>query len=156
MVTPALGREEHLETRAFLTGEEAEQVGFDTATGSLERYAPVARYLERLPDDGRIVVDASGWAVGSQTSPDLLKRLVLSHDSRFEAAVSAPRTQGVSFFLVPDPSKTPNDRVVQRWPSLWSGEEPGFELIKSFPETPSGWRLYEVAEKVTNERRAEI
>ena len=147
MVTPALGREEHLETRGFLTGEDAEQIGFDTATGSLERYDPAARYLEGLPDDGRIVVDASGWAVGSQTSPDLLKRLVLSHDSQFGAAVSAPRTQGVSYFLVPDPSKTPTDRVVQRWPSLWSGEEPGFELIKSFPKTPPGWRLYEVAEK---------
>jgi hypothetical protein len=156
MTNPALGVEEHLVARGFVTGRDAEQVGFDTTTGSIEQNSPVARYLNELPDESRVVLDtSSGWSVAIQASPSRLENLILSHDFRFRAAVEKPRAYGVSYFLVPKPSGAPNDFIAARRPALWSGGEPGFELVKSFPETPSGWRLYKVVEQPEKERKTD-
>ncbi len=106
----------------------------------------MARYLDGLPNDARIVLDTRGWSIGAQVAPSRLEDLFLIHDFRFRAAVGNPEAHGVSYFLVPNPSEAPNDLIVQSRPSLWVGEEPGFELVKSFPETPEEWRVYKVVE----------
>ena len=90
-----------------------------------------------------------------QASPSRLENLILSHDFRFRAAVAKPRSYGVSCLLVPRPSGAPSDFIVVRRPALWVGGESDFELVKSFPETPSKWRLYKVVEQLARERRTD-
>jgi hypothetical protein len=154
MANPALGVEEHLVVRGLVTGKDAEQVSFDTTTGSIEQNTSVARYLNELPDDSKVVLDtSSGWSVAVQASPSQLENLILSHDFRFRATVEKPRSYGVSHFLVPRPSAAPSDFIVVRWPALWLGGESDFALVKSFPETPSEWRLYKVVEQPAREGR---
>jgi hypothetical protein len=87
-----------------------------------------------------------GWAVAAQVSPDTVKNnLITTHDSDFKAAVRKPRAHEVTHFLVPDPERYPNALIADRWPNLYAGNQPGFELVKEFPKTPEKWRLYEVA-----------
>jgi hypothetical protein len=144
MAKPDLGRDENPEVRALVTGKDAREVGFDAGTGSMTQATSVARYLNELPEEGRVALDTAGWSIAAQASPKGLKNLILIHDSRFREAVSDPKAYDTAYLLVPNPSKAPNDFIVQRWPSLWSDGGPGFELVESFPETPEEWRLYKV------------
>jgi hypothetical protein len=144
MANPDLGRDENPEVRALVTGKDAREVSFDAGTGSMTRATEVARYLNELPEDSRVALDTAGWSIAAQVSPKRLKNLTLIHDSRFREAVSDPNAYDTAYLLVPNPSKAPNDFIVQRWPSLWSDGGPGFELVESFPETPEEWRLYKV------------
>jgi hypothetical protein len=61
----------------------------------------------------------------------------------------------VTYLLVPRPSGAPSDFIVVRRPALWLGGESDFELVKSFPETPSKWRLYKVVEQPAREGRTD-
>jgi hypothetical protein len=106
-----------------------------------------------MPEDSQVIVDyLKGWAIANQVSPGYLKNvLVLTADLRFEGAVRDPGAYGVSHLLVPNPAAAPNDRVASSYPDLWTGDQLGFELVESFPDTPQEWRLYEVVAPGTGE-----
>jgi hypothetical protein len=153
MADSRTGQEENREVLALVRNENAAQVGFDTAAKTLVLDAPVARYLNSMPEDSQVIVDyVKGWAIANQLSPAYLKNiLILTADLRFEGALRDPGAYGVSHLLVPNPAAAPNDRVVSSYPRLWTGDEPGFELVESFPDTPQEWRLYKVVAPGTGE-----
>ena len=153
MADPRTGQEENREVLALVRNENAAQVGFDTAAKTLVLDAPVARYLNSMPEDTQVIVDyLKGWAITNQVFPGYLKNvLILTADFRFESAIRDPRAYGISHVLVPNPAAAPNDRVVSSYPHLWTGDEPGFELVESFPDTLQEWRLYKVVAPGTGE-----
>jgi hypothetical protein len=81
----------------------------------------------------------------AQASPKRLhSTLILTTDARFRRVVGDPRSGALDYLLVPNPEVSSRDLVVQRYPRLWEGGEPGFERVKSFPDTSRQWRLYRV------------
>ena len=147
MVTPALGQEEHGEVQSLLTGETATQTSFGAWQPEVQ---PVARYLESdiFPKGQVVAVDPyQGFAVAAQTQPEHLRRfvvLVLNGDGRFGRMLRDPSRYHITYFLVPNPAKAPLDVIARAYPGLWIGNEAGFVLVKSFPNTPQEWRLYKV------------
>jgi hypothetical protein len=156
MATPTLGYEEHWQIRSVVTGRGASQAqSFNPETGKIEGFAdwlnelaPVATYLKKdvLSDRKVVALDAfQGGAIAAQMPPEYLRKLlILTPDRRFKYVIRDPKKYGVSYFLVPDPKRVPQDALVQAHPGLWSGDTPGFSLNKSFPETPQRWRLYKI------------
>jgi hypothetical protein len=153
MANPSMGQEENREVQGLIKGENAAQIGFDTTAKTMTLDAPVAQYVNSLPKDSQVVVDnLKGWTIAPQVSPQYLKNvLLLTPDLRFKGAVQDPRAYGISHFLVPNPATAPNDQLVSTYPDLWAGDEPGFELAKSFPDTPQEWRLYRIVSPGTGE-----
>jgi hypothetical protein len=148
MSDPELGQEEHIVVQSLLTGQSAQQLGFDNP---LDLTASVANYLKEdlLPEDDQatVAVDAyQGWSVTAQMPPEYLGRFVTTSDRRFRAILRDPLEHSVSYLLIPKPEKVPQDEIVRIHPKLWAGDELGFELVKEFPETHQEWRLYKVVE----------
>lgn len=146
MANPSLGQDEHYEVRALVSGQDASETGF---TNYLADAAPVVRYLEEkvMPEGYVVAADATqGWPIAAQMPPRYLSNLLmLTPDRRFLQAVRAPQKYHVSYLLVPDPKKYPNDLINTTYPRLWEGKEPGFRLAAKFPRTMQGWRLYRLA-----------
>jgi hypothetical protein len=148
MADPLRGQEENHVVYGVLTGKDATEAGFTRAAGPLTLRTEVASYLDGMPEGSLVaaVDSTNGWAIAAQVSPDTLKNnLITTHDSDFEATVRKPRAHEVTHLLVPNPERYPNDLIADRWPNLYTGNQPGFELVKEFSETPEKWRLYEVA-----------
>jgi hypothetical protein len=147
MADPLLGQEENHVVYGVLTGKDATEAGYTQAAESLTLQTEVASYLDGLPEGSLVTLDSvRGWAVAAQVSPDTLKNnLITTHDSDFRAAVRKPRAHEVTHFLVPDAERYPNALIADRWPKLYEGNQPGFELVKEFPETAEKWHLYEIA-----------
>jgi hypothetical protein len=147
MSNPKLGVDEHPELRSVVEGIDARQAGHHNVVAAR---GPIARYLNAdvLPKGRAALFDAfKGGAIAVQIHPDYLHRLlVLTFDKRFEQALADPAKYNISYFLIPEPTGTPQDALVRLRPRLWEGKEPGFELQKSFPlPSPEGeWRLYGV------------
>jgi hypothetical protein len=145
---PLMGQEENHVVYGVLTGKDATEAGYTRAAEPLTLQTEVASYLDGLLEGSLLAVDSvRGWAIAAQVSPDTLKNnLIMTHDSDFRAAVRKPRAHEITHFLVSDPEREyPNDPMAEQWPKLSAGNEPGFELVKEFPETPEKWRPYEVA-----------
>jgi hypothetical protein len=153
MASPAMGQEENREVQGLLTGKNAAQMEFDIVAHTLTLDTPVAQYVDSLPEDSWVAVDnLKGWTIAPQVSPQYLKNvLLLTPDLRYKGAVQDPRAYGVSHFLVPNPATAPNDQLVTTYPNLWAGDQPGFELVESFPDTPQEWRLYRIVSPGTGE-----
>jgi hypothetical protein len=147
MADPQLGQEENGVVYGILTGKDATEAGYTRAAGPLTQKTEVASDLDELPEGSLVAVDSvNGWAIAAQVSPDTLKNnLIVTHDSDFRAAVRKPRAHEVTHLLVPHPERYPNDLITGRWPKLYANNQPGFELVKEYPETPEKWHLYEVA-----------
>jgi hypothetical protein len=157
MTNPVLGRQEHWEVEALLTGKNADDIVYVNQKGEetsfpnrLDDSVPVVDYLQEeiFPKDHKQIVAMdvfAGTAIVAQIHPEYLRQfLVLTPDRRFESAVENPRKYNVSYLLIPRPYEVPQDAIVRTHPKLWAGEEAGFELTKSFPDTTQEWRLYEV------------
>jgi hypothetical protein len=112
----------------------------------VEDAAPVAAYLDELPANELIALDSvNGWPIAARISPEQLgSTLILTSDTRFLAAIEDPRSYGIRYLLVPNPDTASQDLITQRYPRLWADEEPGFELVVSFPATAQEWRLYRI------------
>jgi hypothetical protein len=147
-----LGQEEHYVAWALQSGENAEQVGYENPVTD---QAPVARYLEEevFPGGESVALDTfTGYAIPMQVpAEDFRERLFLTADRRFERIVVDPTRYDVSYLLVPNPERVPQDAIVRERPGLWAGEEPGFELVESFPDTTNEWRLYKAVPSNTGE-----
>lgn len=149
MFNPALGQEEHGEVRSLLTRETAEQTSFGAWQPEV---LPVARYLESniFPKGQVVALDPyEGFAVAAQTRPEYLRRfvvLILNGNGRFGQMLRDPGRYHITYLLVPSPARgpVPVDAIDRAHPGLWGGTEPGFVLVKSFPDTPQDWRLYKV------------
>lgn len=141
MWNPAMGQDEHRVVRAVVSGETAAQAGFGNEVDDSE---PVAAYLNGLPEDHLVALDSvDGWPIVAQASPQRMQNtLILTTDRRFEDLLERPDSAAPTYLLVPNPEASSRDLVVQRYPGLWAGDEPGFGLVKSFPDTPRQWRLY--------------
>jgi hypothetical protein len=152
MADPHLGRGDHWETRSLLTGKNASQIGYGNKLGDL---APVADYLDIAMSDKNhtVVMDSfEGWPIAVQVRPEIFRtHVIITPDRRFSAALENPRRYDVSHFLLPSPEAVPQDALVKTYPKLWAGKEPGFVLVKSFPNTELQWRLYRVVSPGTNE-----
>ena len=153
MAHPTLGQEESKEVTALLSGKQAEQVGY---YNPIEDLKPVAQHLEEVvfPENRRVVVDSfEGWPVATSISPSNLKRLlIVTPDHRFKAVLESPRSYDVTYFLVPNPDVSPQDAINRRYPKLWAGAQPGFELVERYPaEDQHEWRLYQVVSRGSGE-----
>lgn len=146
MSNPALGREEHKAMRGVASGQNAEEVGYYSF---IDETRPISLYLEKevLSNRQTLAMDAfAAWPIVVQTSPDhLASRVILTSHRKFNEIILTPDEHGVSYFLVPNPRLVPSDAIVRAYPGLWAGGEPGFELVRGFPETFWEWRLYRVA-----------
>lgn len=151
MWNPAMGQDEYKQVRGLVRGETAAQVGFGNeiddsgpVANKVDESNQVAVYLNYLPEDELVALDSlDGWPIVAQTSPERLQStLVLGTDRRFRQLLENPGS--LNYMLVPNPEVSSRDLIVQRYPGLWAGEEPGFTLVKSFPDTSRQWRLYEV------------
>ncbi len=152
MANPKLGQEEHWEVASLLTGSIAGQTvrvdqqgktaGFPNV---VEESAPVARYLESdiFPMRQLVALDAvQGLPIAAQIRlEDLQHLLILNPDRRFKRMIANPVRYHVSYFLVPNPTKVPEDAINRAYPGLWAGTDPRFVLVKSFPSTVLQWRL---------------
>ena len=143
MSNPSTGSDEHYIVTGLRNGSNFTEVGFPNDIGA---NSGVARYLRRniMPEGSIVAVDAVyGWSIAAQMPrEDLGNLLILTPDRHFKAALHNPRKYNVSYLLVPDPSRGSHDLVNDAYPRLWKGDEPGFELVKSFPRTSQGWKLY--------------
>ena len=143
MSNPSTGSDEHYIVKGVREGSNFTQVGFPNDIGA---NSGVARYVRRntMPEGNIVAVDAVyGWAIAAQMPrEDLGSLLILTPDRRFKAALQNPDKYHVSYLLVPDPSRRSNDLVNDAYPRLWKGDERGFELVKSFPRSNQGWKLY--------------
>jgi len=140
MSNPTLGPEEHVELEAVAQG-------FD-GTDTVDVEAPVARYLEAniLPKGRNVLFDsvAGGAMIAVQIRPAYIGRLILTSDRRFKDAVAHPGSHGVGYFLMPDPTGTPNAAIGRAYPRLWEGTQPGFRLVKTVPTKLETWRIFAV------------
>ena len=151
MSEPELGQEEHYVVQSLLTGQSAQQVGFENR---LEVSAPVAHHLkvDVMPDSQAVVATDAfhGWSIAAQMPPEYLKRLVMIADRDSNATIRHLKKHDVSYLLVPNPEEVPQDALVRVYPRLWIGEQRGFELVKSFTQTPQ-FRLYRIVTPGTGE-----
>jgi surface antigen len=141
---PRFGQEENTLVEGLITGHNGRQVGHQDLISQTQ---PLAHFLETGPfagGDGVAIDGFRGWAIAAQTRPEHLRRLFLPSDRRFKAAIADPRNYGVSYFVVPDPSKIQIDAINDARPRLWAGREPGFRLVKDFPHIFDGFRVYAV------------
>lgn len=147
MSNPAVGQEEHVVVNALVRGGGPREVGHSS---ELAHMRPVARYLEAGPlARGQRVLFDEAWALQALARPSHLRTLLIqASDRRFRAMLKDPRRHRVSYLLLPRPGGRP-DALTRARPRLWSGDEPGFRLVKSFPATPEHWRLYEVERALT-------
>ena len=149
MANPRLGVQEYPELKALVTGRDALALGFGDPVVTRTK---LARYVDArvVAKDRRLLLDAyQGAALAAQISPAHAKRLLMSFDHRFDAALADPVRHRVAYLLLPDPKAWPQDAVNRARPRLWSGREPGFRLAKAFPagagfDLPENWRLYAV------------
>jgi hypothetical protein len=154
MSEPERGQEENRVVTGFLSGESSRKVGFENL---LDVSAPVADHIsEYVLSDSQATVAADafvGWPIAAQMPPEHLERFVTTGNRSFEDALTAPKKHNISYMLVPEPEKVPQDEVGRTYPKLWVGDEPGFELVKEFPTTPQKWRLYKVTESKQSSER---
>jgi hypothetical protein len=71
----------------------------------------------------------------------------MTEDRHFEHAVRDPGRFGIRWVLEPDPAEVPQDAIVRAHPRMWSGADPRFQLVHSFPPSGHGrtsWRLFEL------------
>jgi hypothetical protein len=149
MSDPGLGPEEEWELTGLFKGVEGQD--------AVGMRAPVASYLQArvLPDGKDVVLDsvAGGSMIAMQIRPANLRQLILTSDRRFEAALAHPGGHDVGYFLMPDPAKAPQAAIGRRYPRLWSGQHPGFRLVKTIAVPCAArvcrgqerWRIYSVA-----------
>jgi hypothetical protein len=106
-------------------------------------------YLERevLARGRRVLLDSfqMGPAIGAQVRPSHQRLLIMGFDRRFHAAISRPAEYHIGYVFVPRPQDAPQDAILRARPRLWTGREPGFQLVKTF-HGPRGmeWRLFAV------------
>jgi surface antigen len=146
MSDPRLAPEEYAEVSAVMNGDRGED--------SISMRAPVARYLEAhvLGDGRNVLLDsvAGGAMVAIQISPAHRDQLILTADRRFKHALARPGSHDVGYFLTPDPTGAPNAAVNRTYPGLWTGQRPGFRLVKTFDTPLEKWRVYAVLRGVRN------
>jgi hypothetical protein len=150
MSDPRLGPEENAEVRAVMKGLDGED--------AVDMRAPVARYLEAhiLPKGRNVLFDsvAGGSMIAVQIGPDYVRRLILTSDRRFKAALARPGSYDVGYFLMPDPVGTPTAAIGREYPRLWEGKQPGFRLVKTLATPVEKWRIYAVQPGVRRARGA--
>ena len=108
---------------------------------------PLAHYLNVGPlTHATVLADSvAAWPVAPQIRPSFLRhRFILSTDQDFKEMARNPWGHHVGYVLVPDPSLVPADEIVRIFPRLWKGQQPGFRLVRSFPEAFNGWRVFRV------------
>ncbi len=143
MATPRFGQSEHMIVSSIVSGKSALDAGYPTVFQNVE---PVAATLDALDRNDLVLADSSNaWTVEATVSPSTLKHnLLVTSDGRFHDALRDPVKVGVSYVLVPNPARAPQDLIDQKYPKLWQGDEPGFSLVQDFSLTGQGWRLYRV------------
>lgn len=89
--------------------------------------------------------------VAMQIRPAYSDQLILAYHRRFKAAVADPGSQKVGYFVMPTPNKVqPFGSISQTYPRLWSGQQPGFRLIKTLATPMEKWRIFAVASGARN------
>ena len=143
MASPRFGQTEHLIVRSVVTGQSALESGYPSV---FENVAPVAGTLDQLNRNDLVLADSSNaWTIEATVSPSTLKHnLLVTSDGRFHKALRDPVKLGVSYLLVPNPERAPQDLLDEQYSQLWQGGEPGFTLVEDFSQTGQGWRLYRV------------
>jgi hypothetical protein len=144
MKDPQLGQEENHVVEALFSGERFRDEGDIT---------PVVRYLETevFSKHQTVLLEPVGeWPIAMRVSPhDLGEHVIVTRDSEYQNIVEDPTKYGVEYFLVPP--YTPQKDINREHPRLYEGDEPGFELVKTFPEIRDQWRLYKVVPPKTGE-----
>jgi hypothetical protein len=137
MKDPRLGQEENHVVEALFTGERF-RYG--------ENIIPVVRYLETevFSKHQTVLLEPEDeWDVAMRISPhDFGEHVIVTRDSKYRHMVENPTQYGVEYFLVPE--RTPQKDINREYPRLYEGGEPGFVLVKSFPEKEPQLRLYKV------------
>jgi hypothetical protein len=149
MGNPRLGVQEYPELKAVVQGRDALEMGYGDPVVTR---AKLAAYLDTrvVGQDHRLLLDAyQGAALAAQVRPAHAKKLLMSFDRRFEAALADPVRHRVDYMVLPDPATWPQDAVNRARPRLWGGHEPGFRLVKAFDagptfDLPETWRLFAV------------
>jgi len=134
-----LGAEEVDTVRAVMNGLERED--------PIMR-ARVARYLDAhvLPSGQNVLFDAArgGSEIASQIRPAHREQLILTYDRRFDAALERPGSHNVGYFMIPDPAVATQAALGRIYPRLWSGQQPGFRLVKAVGTRIEEWRIFAV------------
>jgi 4-amino-4-deoxy-L-arabinose transferase-like glycosyltransferase len=149
MASPRLGEQERGELMALVKGGNGDDpVGIR---------APIARYLDaHVLGSGRDIVldpdpDGGDRMVAMQIRPAYSDQLILAYHRRFKAAVADPASQKIGYFVMPTPNKAqPFGSISQTYPRLWSGQQPGFRLIKTLATPMEKWRIFAVASGARN------
>jgi hypothetical protein len=149
MASPTLGEQERGELIALVKGGNGDD--------PVEIRTPIARYLNaHVLRSGRNVVldpdpDGGDRMVAMQIRPAYTHQLILAYHRRFKAAVADPASQKVGYFVMPTPNKGQSfGSISQTYPRLWSGEQPGFRLIKTLETPMEKWRIFAVASGARN------
>lgn len=153
MASPRLGEQERGELMALVEGG-------TSADDPVGVRAPVARYLEaHVLGRGRSVVFDPNRAGGDQMVAMQIRaayanQLILAYNRRFDEAVAHPTSYDVGYFLMAEPDKGPRVGISRRYPRLWSGQQPGFRLVKTLVTPMEKWRIYAIAPGARNARDA--
>lgn len=153
MASPRLGEQERGELMALVKGG-------NSADDPVGVRAPVARYLEaHVLGRGRSVVFDPNRAGGDQMvamqiRAEYANQLILAYNRRFAETVAHPASYDVGYFLMAEPDKGSRVGISRRYPRLWSGEQPGFRLVKTLVTPMEKWRIYASAPRARNARDA--
>ena len=124
MANPRLGVQEYPELKALVQGRDALEMGYGDPVVTR---AKLAAYLDTrvVGRDHRLLLDAfQGAALAAQVGPTHAKKLLMSFDRRFEAALADPVRHKVDYMVLPDPATWPQDAVNRARPRLWAGPSP--------------------------------
>jgi hypothetical protein len=88
--------------------------------------------------------------VALQIRPAHVGQLIVTSDRRFKDAIAQPGSHDVGYFLMPDPTGTPNAAIGRAYPRLWDEGLPGFRLVKTLETRLEQWRVYAVQPKGAN------
>ncbi len=140
MDTPALGREENdITCRVF-------RHQCLPSAYALQGPREVSAYIERAVPPGNVLLDTyRGFPIPLVSAQPT--RYVVTSDRDFERAVLHPYG-AVRYLLVPNPhgfnGLGRNDRINRAYPSLWRRGSRWTRLVRAFPDTRDGWKLYRV------------
>ena len=104
MADPRLGVQEYPELKALVQGRDALEMGYGDPVVTR---AKLAAYLDTrvIAKDQRLLLDAyQGAALAAQVQPAHAKKLLMSFDRRFKAALADPVRHRVAYVVLPDPA----------------------------------------------------
>jgi hypothetical protein len=113
----------------------------------LENNWYVANYLDQLdlPKASVLMDTFTGWDVWLASSNH--QQFTITSDREFTAALNAPRSYGIKYILVSDPTQDGStDAINQRYPTLYKDGAGIATLVLSVPSSgdDTSWRLYRV------------